>query len=160
MSNSFLVAVLLVPVLVMMVSAFIFTPKVVATLILLFCISGTALLLIVINVPRTSALIDQVTVSLPILINNPFEGVPKLIWNQYNSFFPLITLWLEATTGNIWSIAFGSGIGSSGVLNSAVLGVPVNPAPQAVRLVYEFGLFGVSVFPVILFEVLRRSLVG
>jgi len=61
---------------------------------------------------------------------------------------------------NPFPLLFGSGLGSSGVANSVIYGEFNNPNNQVVRLVYEYGVIGFSLFFFVFFKILRRCSVG
>lgn len=73
-----------------------------------------------------------------------------------NDIFPLVSIWQEVTQGDIFRLIFGSGIGSSGLVNSTIYGHFTNPNSQAVRIIYEYGIIGVGIYILTFLEIIKR----
>ncbi|MFH1094162.1 MAG: hypothetical protein V1739_08470 [Candidatus Omnitrophota bacterium] len=79
--------------------------------------------------------------------------VAKVLEGQLVNIVPILHILKELTIYNFFPILFGNGIGTSSIINGFVgkniglsSGVYGNPNAQVIRLIYEFGIIGTSLF--------------
>ena len=72
--------------------------------------------------------------------------MPYLVQVSFNNIFPILVLFKESGSLDIFPFLFGNGLASSGYVNSFYFGEFYNPNAQIIRIVYEFGILGLFFF--------------
>lgn len=93
------------------------------------------------------------------IFNNP-KDLPPLILISFNNIYPIFVLIKEAINFNIFPLLFGGGLGGSGVVNAYIYGEINNPNSQMIRLLYEYGIFGMFFFLAVHMKVIGRCAEG
>lgn len=117
--------------------------------ILLFFLIGISLLIIenINSSYRLSQYINQFQHLLN-LFENDSSYMPYELMVQFNNIYPVIVLYRDVINYNFLPVLFGSGIGSVGSVLSetGIWNGFVNPNSQIIRLIYENGLIGFSLY--------------
>ncbi len=126
---------------------------------MLFGIVLFLILFIITQETRVLQYLETFSQQASMLIKDPYQSLkslPGIISVSYNNIFPALITLQNIFQFNVLPVLFGSGLGSSGVLNSHVFGEFTNPNNQIVRFIYEYGVFGFSLFIFAFLKILRR----
>jgi hypothetical protein len=121
----------------------------------LFLLIGISLLIIVnINYSDRLGIYANQFQHILNLFENDNSFMPYEVMVQFNNIYPVIVLYREVINYNFFPILFGSGIGSVGsvLFETDLWEGFVNPNSQIIRLIYENGLIGLSLY---IFSVMR-----
>lgn len=115
-------------------------------LLSLMTVSLSAVAYSVINSDRIQLYLDAAPLALEALERG--LELPPIIMYQINNIYPVWIRWLEFTELNLGPLFFGSGLGSTSILNGYILteGGVLNPHANIIRLVYEGGILGTLLF--------------
>ena len=104
---------------------------------------STAMFFTIQNSPRLVDYYESYRDFLFYFYQNPHIELPYLIKISFNNVYPMIFLLKDFFQNlNFYSLLFGYGIGSSGVVNQDIYGEFYNPNNQFVRIIFEYGIFG------------------
>lgn len=123
------------------------------------------LLVTVLSVSQTDRLKDYYDLIIDIkeIISSGGE-LPFLIKVQSNNIFPLWSIYQKISNFDLLTVFFGSGIGSSAVLNSNLgdfFGNEiVNPHAQITRILFEGGILGFTLYVYFFYKIFKTFIKG
>jgi hypothetical protein len=90
------------------------------------------------------------------LLEDPLQELPAVILVSFNNVYPIIVIVNEVMDLNVLRTLFGSGLGGSGIVNSAIYDKYQNPNSQVIRLLFEYGLVGSLAYVMSIVALVKR----
>jgi hypothetical protein len=113
------------------------------------------------NTDRLVYYINELDILYDYLSNNSNQRL-QYLGGQLPNIFPIWDRWVDLISGNPIFVFFGSGIGTSSVVNNIYFPYAeiANPHSQIVRFFYEIGLVGIYLFIYLFIKPIKRSYVS